>query len=124
MVRLIGRSVCSKKVVKDFWDLHSSSVTVEGRIVDSYMDGISGNLFAVLVYYLEVGYVGWGVVIVNAVFVNCNGDMTNLFFYSIFQTSVVFFYVRKVAIFFLVGPFEDYVYVLFLVVVKSYLLSA
>ena len=27
---------------------------VEGRVADSNMDGFSGNLFAVLVYYLEV----------------------------------------------------------------------
>ena len=38
---------------------------VEGRVVDSNMDGLSsfsGNLFAVLDYYLELGHAGLGVV--------------------------------------------------------------
>ena len=60
-----------------------SNVTVEGRVVDSNMNGFSGNLFAVLDYYLEVKDVGLGVVIRNAVFVNCTSDMTSIFFYSI-----------------------------------------
>ena len=63
MVRLIGRSICSKKVVEDFWDVHISYVMVEGRVVNSNMNGFSsfsGNLFSILVYYLEVGNVGLG----------------------------------------------------------------
>ena len=48
-------------------------------------------------------------VVGNAVFINCTGDMAIVFFYSIFQTSAGFFYVRKVAIFFWAGPFVDYV---------------
>ena len=47
---------------------------VEGRAVDSTMAGFSGNLFAVLVYYLEVGSVGLEVVVGNDVFVNCTGN--------------------------------------------------
>ena len=43
----------------------------------------SGNLFAVFVYYLEVGDVGSGVVVRNAMFVKCTGDITILFFHSI-----------------------------------------
>ena len=54
-------------------------------VVDSNMDGLSsfsGNLFAVLVYYLEVGDDCVEVVIGNAVFVNCTGEMTIVFIYS------------------------------------------
>ena len=42
-----------KKVVKDFWDVHCSCVSVESRVVDSVMNGFScfsGDLFAILVY--------------------------------------------------------------------------
>ena len=48
-------------MVEDFWDVHFFCVLVEGRVVDSNMDGFSDNLFAVLVYYLEVRDVGSGV---------------------------------------------------------------
>ena len=48
------------------------------------------------------------VVVGNAVYVKCICDMT-MFFYSIFQTSAGFLYVRKGTIFFWVGPFVDYV---------------
>ena len=63
MVRLTGRSVCPKKVIKDLWDVHFSCVTLEGMVVDSNMNGFatfSGNLPAVLVYYLELGDVSLG----------------------------------------------------------------
>ena len=67
LARLTGRFVCSKKVVEDFLDVHFSCVMVEGRVrvVDSNMNGFSSfsaNLFAVVVYYLELGYVGSEVV--------------------------------------------------------------
>ena len=55
----------------------------QGRCVDSNMNGFSSfsdNLFAILVYYLEVGDVGSGLVVGNAVFVNYTGDMTIVFF--------------------------------------------
>ena len=51
------------KVVEDFWDVNFSCVMVEGGVVDSNMNGFSsfsGNLFAILVYYLEVADVGLG----------------------------------------------------------------
>ena len=35
---LIGRSICSKKVVEDFQDVHFSCVAVEGRVVGSNMN--------------------------------------------------------------------------------------
>ena len=57
LVRPTGRLVCSKKVTEDFRGVHFSFVTVKGKVVDSNMDGsstFSSNLFAVLVYYLEV----------------------------------------------------------------------
>ena len=72
LVKLIGRSVSSKKVAEDFWDVHFSCVMVVNRVVDSYMDGFPSffdNLFAVLVYYLEVGDVCSRVVVGNAMFV-------------------------------------------------------
>ena len=53
--------------------------------------------------------VGSGMVVGNAVFVSCTGDMTIGFFFSIFQTSAGFSYIRKVAIFFWAGPFVDYI---------------
>ena len=73
------------------------------------MDGFCGNLFAVLLYYLEVGDVGLGMIIGNAVYVNCTGVITFVFYYSIFQTSPAFSYVEEVAIFFWAGLFVDYV---------------
>ena len=73
---------------------------IQGNVVDSNMDGFCGNLFAVFVYYLEVRIGGPRVVVGNAVYVNCTGEMTTVFFSSIFQTSAGFFYARKVAIFF------------------------
>ena len=73
------------------------------------MNGLSSNLFAVLVYYLEVRVTGLVVVAGNAVFVHCTGDRTPVFFYSFFQTSAEFSCVRKVTISFLAGPFVDYV---------------
>ena len=86
LVRLIGRSVCSKKVVEDFWNVHFSCTTVEGKDVDSNLDGFSsfsGNLFAVLVYYLEVGDVGFGGGCWKYCVLNCTGNMAVVFFYSI-----------------------------------------
>ena len=50
-----------------------------------------------------------GVVVGNAVFVNCTHDMTIVFIYSILQTYTGFSYVRKVAIFFWAGPIVDHV---------------
>ena len=55
-------------------------------VVDSDMDGFctfSGNLFAVLTYYLKVGDVCLGMVVGNVMFVNYTSDMI-VFFYSIF----------------------------------------
>ena len=62
----------------------------------------SGNLFAVLVYYLEVGDVGSVVVIGNAVFLNCTSDMT-----TIFQTYPGFSSVRKGAFLLWAGQFNN-----------------
>ena len=45
--------------------------------------------------------------------------MTNMSFYSVFQTSARFSYTRKVTISFLAGPFVDYVFDL--VVMEFYL---
>ena len=61
--RPIGRSVISKKVVEDFWDVYFSYVMIQDRVVDFNMNGFSsfhGNSFSILVYYLEVGDVGLG----------------------------------------------------------------
>ena len=44
----------------------------------------SGKLLSILVYSLEAGDVGSGVIVGSTVFVNCIGDMTVVFFYSYF----------------------------------------
>ena len=56
------------------------------------MDSLASleTCFAILVFYLKVGDVGLEVVAGNAVFVNCTGDTTIVFFYSIFQISAAF----------------------------------
>ena len=74
------------EVVEYFWDVHFSHVVVEGRIVNSNMDGFSsfyGNLFAVLFYYFEMGDVGFGMIVGSTMLVNCIGDMIVVFFDSI-----------------------------------------
>ena len=76
-------------MVEDFWDVHFSSVMVEGMIVNSNMNGFSDILFVVLVYYPEVGDVGSRVVVGNAVFVSCTGDMTIVFFYTLFSKHLL-----------------------------------
>ena len=56
---------------------------VEGRVVDSNMDNFSsfsGNLFAVYVYYLEVGDVGLGVVVRKDVFAHTDIEFLFLFY--------------------------------------------
>ena len=76
------RSLCSKKVVKDFQDVHFSCVDVEGRIANSNINGFSsfpGNLFTILVYYFEVGDVGIGMIVGHTVLVNFSGYMTAVF---------------------------------------------
>ena len=67
------------------------------------MDGFSsfpGNLFTVLIYYFEVGDVCLGMIVGHTVLVNCTGDMTAVFFYSILETLTGLTYVGKVAVFF------------------------
>ena len=54
-----------------------------------------------------MGDVCTGVVVGNVVFVDCNVNMTIVFFCSIFQTSAGFSYVRKVANFFWAEQFVD-----------------
>ena len=45
---------------------------------------ISDYLFAILVYYLEMGNVGSGMVVGHAGLVECTGDVTVVFFNSFF----------------------------------------
>ena len=83
-------SICSKKIVEDFWDVHFSHAVVEGSIVNSKMNGLSsfhGILFVILVYHFEVGDVGFGMIDGHIVLINCTGNMTAVFFNSILQTS-------------------------------------
>ena len=78
------------------------------------MNGIpsfSADLFAILVYCLEMGDVGSRMVVANTVLANYTDDVTTAFFYSIFQTSAGITYVGKVTIFFWAGPFVDKVLV-------------
>ena len=115
MTRLIGRSVCSKKVVTDFWDVHFSCVTVEGRVIGSNINdfcSFSSNLFAILICYLEVGDVGFGFVVGNVMFVNCTGDMAIVFFYSYFPNICWILLCRKGCNFLWAGPFVDFVFIL------------
>ena len=97
MVRLNGRSVCSKKMVEDFWDVHFPVLQLKaGLLILIWMACLASlaNCFTVLVYYPEVGDVGSGAV-GNAVHVNCTSDITIVFFYSIFQTSAGISYIRN-----------------------------
>ena len=57
----IGRYVFSKKVLEDFLDVHFSCVIIEGRIVDSNMDGFFCSQHSL--FYLEVGDVGFGLLL-------------------------------------------------------------
>ena len=61
---------------------------VEGGVVDSNMNSFSGNLFAVLIYYLEVGDGGLGADVWNAVFVNCTVDMTIVVIVSLYGIGI------------------------------------
>ena len=70
--------------------VHFCCVAVEGMVVDSNMNGFSsfsGNLFTILVYYLEVGDIDSGMGAGHTVLVSCTGDLNVVFFNSIFQTS-------------------------------------
>ena len=89
------------------------------RVVDSNMDGFSSNLFAVLVYYFEVGDVGLWTAVGNAVYVNYTGDITIVFFYSVLQTSTGFSSVRNAVIFFWAGTIYRICFVL--AMIKFYL---
>ena len=55
-----------QKSVEDFWNVHFSSVMIEYQAVDADVDGFPGfssNMFALLIYYFEVGDVGIWLVI-------------------------------------------------------------
>ena len=53
------------------YDLYIVSYTMNKcQVVDPDVDGFSGNFFAVLIYYFEVGEVGMGVVVAFTVDVN------------------------------------------------------
>ena len=85
-VRLIGRSICFKKVVNDLWDVHFSHVAVGCRIVNFNMNSFPSfprNLFAILDYYFEVVDVSFGRIVRDTVLVNTIDDVTALFFDSI-----------------------------------------
>ena len=74
------------------------------------MDGLSsfhGNLFAVLIYYFEMRYIGFWMIVGFTVLVNCTGDVTAVLFYSIIKTSAGLTYVGEVEIFFWTGQFVD-----------------
>ena len=57
---------------------------IQCQVVDPDVDGFSGNLFAVLIYYFEVGDVSTGMVAGFTVDVNCTDYMIAMFLYSIF----------------------------------------
>ena len=70
--------------------------------------GFSANMFAVLIYYFEVGDVGMGLVVGFTVVVNSTCYMTAMFFHSMSQTSAGFISARLTATFFRTGSFLDY----------------
>ena len=58
---------------------------IDGWVVDPDIDvfpGFPGNLFVVLIFYIEVGEFGEGVVVGTTVDVNCIGYMTAMMFHS------------------------------------------
>ena len=56
---------------------------MECQVVDPHLDGFSGNLFAHIIYYFEVGNVGIEMVVRFTVEVKYTGTMTAVFFYFI-----------------------------------------
>ena len=73
--------------VEDFWNLHASHVGIECWVVDPHVDGFldtSGNSFAVLIYFFDVGDAVMGVVLGFTVDINYSGYMSAMFFHSIF----------------------------------------
>ena len=56
---------------------------IECQVVDPDMNDFSGNSFAVLIYYFEVGDVGTWVVARFTVDVSCTAYMASIFFHSI-----------------------------------------
>ena len=50
-------------VVEDFLNVQFSCDTIEHWVIDPDVDSFSGKLFAVLIYYFEMGYVGMGLVV-------------------------------------------------------------
>ena len=64
-----------------------------------------GNLFAILVYYFEVGDAGFGIIVGHTVFVNSTVDVTAVFFNLIIKTYAGLTYAGKVTIFFWAQPF-------------------
>ena len=56
LVRLIGRLSASRRWLKIFWDVHFSCITVEGRVVDSNMNGFSSFLATCLLSCLYYKY--------------------------------------------------------------------
>ena len=106
----IGKFVCNKNAIEDFWYVHIFCITIERRVVDSNMHGFCrhpGNLIVFLVYNLKLEDVGSRVVVGNTVHVNCTDNMTSVFFFSIFQTSAEFSCERKDTIFIWAVPFAD-----------------
>ena len=66
--------------------MYISHVMIEGRIVDSNMNGSTSfpdNFFAILVYYFEVWDVGSLMIDGHTVLVNSTGDVAAVLFNSI-----------------------------------------
>ena len=79
-----------------------SHIAVEGKIVNSNMNdffSFPGYLFALLMHYFEMGDVGFGVIVVCTVLVNCISDVTAVFFDSFLKALAGPDYVGEVAIF-------------------------
>ena len=86
---------------------------LRAELLISNIDGLynfPGNLFAVLIYYCDMGDVVFGMIVGYTVLVNCTGDMTAVLFDSILYTLAGLTYVGEVAIFSWTGPFVDQIW--------------
>ena len=59
---LTSQKAClSLKAVEDFWHVHSSCIFIKCQVIDTDVDGFSGHMFAVFIYYTVDGDVGFTV---------------------------------------------------------------
>ena len=109
MIRLIGRSICSKKVVKiSRMQIFSVLQLRAGLFILIQIASQASLVTCLLSWYIilkwEMLALGW---LLDNLLVNCTSEVTAVFLDSIFQTSAGLSYGGKVTIFFSMGPFVD-----------------